>query len=99
MSLTWKPDEGLVNKAFLHGEMLNTEESKKSPIAVILESYTAFLRRRLISVIGAAANEATRIESLTKTVGHQALASKAFVDLCPDDWTSVGLHPLRGVGQ
>ena len=51
------------------------------------------------SVIGAAANEATRIESLTKTVGHHALASKAFVDLCPDDWTSVGLHPLRGVGQ
>ena len=51
------------------------------------------------SVIGATANEATRIESLTKTVGHHALASKAFVDLCPDDWTSVGLHPLRGVGQ
>lgn len=51
------------------------------------------------SVISAAANEATRIESLTKTVGHHALASKAFVNLCSDDWTSVGLHPLRGVGQ
>jgi adenylate cyclase len=51
------------------------------------------------SVISAAANEAARIESLTKTVAHHALASKAFVDLCPDDWTSVGLHPLRGIGQ
>jgi len=51
------------------------------------------------SVIGAAANEAARIESLTKTVDHHALASKAFVDLCPDGWASVGHHPLRGVGQ
>lgn len=51
------------------------------------------------SVIGAAANEAARIESLTKTVGHHALASKAFVDLCPEGWISVGHHPLRGVGQ
>lgn len=51
------------------------------------------------SVIGAAANEAARIESLTKTVGRDALASRAFVDLAPDGWRSVGRHPLRGVGE
>lgn len=51
------------------------------------------------SVIGAAANEAARIESLTKTVGSHALASKAFVDLSPEGWVSAGHYALRGVGQ
>jgi len=51
------------------------------------------------SVIGAAANEAARIESLTKSLDCHALASKAFVELAPDGWTSVGHHALRGVGD
>lgn len=51
------------------------------------------------SVIGAAANEAARIEALTKSIGRHALASKAFVDLSPDGWVSVGKHSLRGVAQ
>ena len=51
------------------------------------------------SVIGAAANEAARIESLTKQLGRHVLASRAFVDLHPEPWNSVGLHALRGVGE
>jgi adenylate cyclase len=49
MSLTWKPNEGLVTEAFLHGEMLDTEKFQRSPIAVDLESYTDFPHRRLTS--------------------------------------------------
>ena len=51
------------------------------------------------SVIGAAANEAARIESLTKELGRHVLASRAFIDLHPEPWISVGLHALRGVGE
>ena len=51
------------------------------------------------SVIGAAANEAARIESLTKPHDCNALASKTFVELAPEGWKSVGHHALRGVGD
>ncbi|MED5359082.1 MAG: adenylate/guanylate cyclase domain-containing protein [Pseudomonadota bacterium] len=51
------------------------------------------------SVIGADANEAARIESLTKPHDCNALASKAFVELAPEGWKSVGDHALRGVGD
>ena len=51
------------------------------------------------SVIGAAANKAARIESLTKPRDCNALASKAFVELAPEGWKSVGHHALRGVGD
>lgn len=51
------------------------------------------------SVIGTAANEAARIESLTKSLDCHELASKAFVELTPEGWKSVGHHTLRGVGD
>lgn len=51
------------------------------------------------SVIGAAANEAARIEALTKSVGRHALASAAFVSLAPERWVSVGRHALRGIEE
>ena len=51
------------------------------------------------SVIGPAANEVARIESLTKKLGRRALASAEFARSVPRDWESVGEHALRGVGD
>ena len=50
------------------------------------------------SVIGAAANEVARIESLTKTLGHRTLASAGFAHCVPHYWTDAGKHALKGVG-
>jgi adenylate cyclase len=49
------------------------------------------------TVIGAAANEAARIESLTKTLHKPVLMSESFHDSLADDLTSLGKHSLRGV--
>ena len=49
------------------------------------------------SVIGAAANEVARIESLTKTLGHRTLASSEFARCVADYWKSAGKHIVRGV--
>lgn len=51
------------------------------------------------SVIGPAANEVARIESLTKTLGRRALASADFARSVPGDWESAGEHALKGVGE
>ena len=51
------------------------------------------------SVIGRAANEAARIESMTKELGHDVLASRDFASRAPDAWTSLGEHRLKGVGE
>ena len=51
------------------------------------------------SVIGPAANEVARIESLTKTLGRRALASADFARAVPGDWESAGEHALKGVGE
>jgi adenylate cyclase len=48
------------------------------------------------TVIGAAANEAARIESLCKSLGHQVLLSEEFVSACGESHCSVGKHSLRG---
>ncbi len=48
------------------------------------------------TVIGAAANEAARIESLCKTLRSSVLVSENFVSLCPGDYESLGKHALRG---
>jgi len=50
------------------------------------------------SVVGPAANEAARIESLTKTLGHQVIFSDHFTNTLDEDWQSLGKHELRGVG-
>lgn len=50
------------------------------------------------SVIGPAANEVARIESLTKTLGHRTLASAEFARCLPDRFESAGEHVLKGVG-
>ena len=51
------------------------------------------------TVVGAAANEAARIESLCKALDVTLLASADVVRHAPPAWRSVGTHRLRGVGK
>lgn len=51
------------------------------------------------SVIGPAANEVARIESLTKTLGRRTLASAEFARCAARDWEHTGAHALPGVGE
>ncbi len=51
------------------------------------------------TVIGAAANEAARIEGLCKTLGHRLLVSDKVATHVPERVTDLGLHALRGVGS
>ena len=50
------------------------------------------------SVIGPAANEVSRLESLTKEVGEPVLVSRAFKDAIDLPWRSLGIHSVKGVG-
>jgi adenylate cyclase len=49
------------------------------------------------TVIGAAANEAARIEALTKEIDYSVVVSSAFADRCSSPLTPVGEFELRGV--
>jgi adenylate cyclase len=51
------------------------------------------------TVIGAAANEAARIEALCKTLKVDLLVSERVVRHLPGDWKPLGRHALRGVGN
>ena len=52
------------------------------------------------TVVGAAANEAARIESLCKVMGVNVLVSERVARALPDAaWRSLGSHTLRGVGD
>jgi len=50
------------------------------------------------TVVGAAANEAARIESLCKTLGVSLLVSEPVARNLPRAWKSLGRHALRGAG-
>lgn len=52
--------------------------------------------RLCFTVIGPTANEVARLESLTKTLGHQVLASDSFAREVALAWQHLGLHELRG---
>jgi adenylate cyclase len=54
-------------------------------------------QRLEFTVIGPAANEAARIEDLTKSVGHPILISSELALHYPGSLKSIGDHPLRGV--
>ena len=49
------------------------------------------------TVIGSAANEAARIESMTKELGEPVLMSSTFADNYPGKVVSKGLYPLKGL--
>jgi len=51
------------------------------------------------SVIGAAANEAARIEGMCKLLGSNFLISEEVEKHLDADWHSLGKHALRGVGD
>jgi adenylate cyclase len=51
------------------------------------------------TVVGAAANEAARIESLSKTLKVDLLVSERVAQALPGPWRSLGSHTLRGVGD
>jgi len=51
------------------------------------------------TVIGAAANEAARIESLCKRLEVDLLVSEHVARVLPIRWRSMGSHTLRGVGD
>ena len=51
------------------------------------------------TVIGAAANEAARIEALCKTLGVDLVVSERVARVLPGAWKSLGSHTLRGVGD
>ena len=54
-------------------------------------------QRLEFTVIGPAANEAARVESMTKDLGKRVLASGAFAAAYPGKLVSVGKHRLKGV--
>lgn len=57
-------------------------------------------RARLeFTVIGAAANEAARVESLCKELDAPVIVSRDFVEHCPGEYRSLGVHGLRGAGR
>ncbi len=55
--------------------------------------------RLQFTVIGSAANEAARIQDLTKTQDRSVLASSTFAEYCPSPLDPIGEFELRGVSQ
>lgn len=51
------------------------------------------------TVVGAAANEAARIEALCKVLDVDLLVSERVARVLPEEWRSLGSHTLRGVGD
>jgi adenylate cyclase len=51
------------------------------------------------TVIGAAVNEAARIEGLCKVTGEAILVSAEFVRQHPSAYRRLGFHPMAGTGR
>lgn len=57
------------------------------------------LERLEFTVIGRAANEVARLESLTKDLDRPVVASAEFVTHLAVPWESLGRHDMKGVGE
>jgi adenylate cyclase len=53
--------------------------------------------RLQFTVVGPAANEVARVQSLTKTLGRRILASRDFAARVDTPWESLGAHRLQGI--
>ncbi|WP_406649899.1 adenylate/guanylate cyclase domain-containing protein [Aliisedimentitalea scapharcae] len=51
------------------------------------------------TVLGGAVNVASRIEGLTKSLGHRVLATHAIADATPNLFTARGSHNVRGLAH
>lgn len=55
--------------------------------------------RLQFTVVGPAANEVARVQSLTKTLGRRILASGDFTSRVPAPWESLGVHKMQGIAE
>ena len=55
--------------------------------------------RLQFTVTGPVVNEVARLEALTKSLGRTILASRAFADLAPGAWHSLGRPDQPGVPE
>lgn len=51
------------------------------------------------TVLGGAVNIASRIEGLTKSIGHRVLATSAIAEVTPELFAACGLHEVRGIAR
>lgn len=51
------------------------------------------------TVLGGAVNVASRIEGLTKSIGHRVLATAAIAETNPEFFVACGLHEVRGLAR
>lgn len=51
------------------------------------------------TVLGGAVNVASRIEGLTKTIGHRALVTSAIAETSPEFFSACGSHKVRGLAD
>ena len=65
----------------------------------VLYGNTCVPERLEFSVTEPAANEAARIEDLTKSLGHRVVVSANFAGTLAAEWRSLGRHEPRGVGD
>jgi len=55
--------------------------------------------RLQFTVVGPAANEVSRVQALTKTLGRRILVSRDFAALIDAPWESLGLHRMQGLAD